>query len=95
MNRKNLLLGLTLLGTLTFGLAAQAQPPVVNIGERHGNLRAAQEHIVEAFQLVSQAQEANDSRLGGHAGRAKDLLQQADAELRMAADTANENGRPW
>lgn len=95
MNRKNLLLGLTLLGTLTFGLAAQAQQPVVNIGERHGNLRAAQEHIVQAFQLVSRAQEANDSRLGGHAGRAKDLLQQADAELRMAADSANENGRPW
>jgi hypothetical protein len=84
---------LLLLGSLAIAGFAQAQPgPVVNIGERHGNLRAAQEHIVQAYQLVSQAQSANDARLGGHAGRAKELLNQADAELRAAANVANDRG---
>ncbi|HEY0332426.1 MAG TPA: hypothetical protein VGC74_01750 [Stenotrophomonas sp.] len=84
---------LLLLGGLAIaGLAQAQQGPVVNIGERHGNLRAAQEHIVQAYQLVSQAQTANDARLGGHAGRAKELLAQADAELRQAASVANEHG---
>ena len=94
MNRKNLLPGLVLLGSLVFTVAAQAAPPV-DIGDRHGNLRAAQEQIDAAFQSISRAQEANDSRLGGHAGRAKELLQQASEELRMAADTANSNERRW
>lgn len=74
--------------------ASQAQEPTVNIGERHGNLRAAQEHIVQAYQLIGVAQQDNDSRLGGHAGRARELLIQADQELRQAANVANNNGRP-
>jgi len=95
MNRKNLLPGLVLLGSLVFTVAAQAAQPGVDIGDRHGNLRAAQEQIDAAFQSISRAQEANDSRLGGHAGRAKELLTQASEELRMAADTANDNQRRW
>ena len=74
--------------------ASQAQQPTVNIGERHGNLRAAQEHIVQAYQLIGVAQQDNDSRLGGHAGRARELLIQADQELRQAANVATNNGRP-
>jgi hypothetical protein len=74
--------------------ATQAQQPTVNIGERHGNLRAAQEHIVQAYQLIGVAQQDNDARLGGHAGRARELLIQADQELRQAANVANNNGRP-
>ena len=64
--------------------------PVVNIGTRHGNLRAAQQYIVAAFQRIGDAQRANHGQLGGHAQRAKDLLAQADEELRLAADVANE-----
>ena len=94
MNRKKLLPGLVLLGSLVFTVAAQAAPPV-DIGDRHGNLRNAQEHIAAAFEAISAAQQANDSRLGGHAGRAKELLTQASEELRMAADTANGNERRW
>ncbi|HYG07113.1 MAG TPA: hypothetical protein VD865_12010 [Stenotrophomonas sp.] len=84
-----------LLGALVVAGVAQAQQPVVNIGERHGNLRAAQEHIVQAYQLVGDAQQANDARLGGHAGKARQLLIQADQELRLAADAANHGGRNW
>jgi hypothetical protein len=69
------------------------QAPVVNISNRHGNLRSAQQDIVNAYQKVNQAQAANDGQLGGHAQRAKDLLAQADAELRQAANVANSEGR--
>jgi hypothetical protein len=84
-----------LFGALLVAGAAQAQQPTVNIGERHGNLRAAQEHIVQAYQLVGDAQQANDARLGGHAGKARQLLIQADQELRLAADAANNGGHNW
>jgi hypothetical protein len=68
-------------------------PPVVNISSyRHGNLAAAQSYIVQAYQMVSQAQQANDDQLGGHAARAKQLLSQADYELRQAANVSNEEG---
>ncbi|MBB4864751.1 hypothetical protein HNP46_003623 [Pseudomonas nitritireducens] len=76
---------------LAFGCSSQAGPPQVDIGERHGNLRAAQEHIVQAWRLIGEAQYDNNSKLGGHAGRARQLLAEADAELRAAADVANEH----
>jgi hypothetical protein len=69
------------------------QAPVVNIGNRHGNLRSAQTYIVDAYQKIETAQRDNDGQLGGHAQRAKELLIQADAELRQAANVANAEGR--
>lgn len=82
------LAGLLVLAALPRGLAAQA--PQVNIDrERHGNLAHAQEAIVEAWYAIDRAQQANDDKLGGHAGRAKELLDQAMEELRLAADVAN------
>lgn len=70
-----------------------AQAPVVNIYRRHGNLRAAQIAIVQAYQKIDAAQRENQDQLGGHAQRAKDLLTQADEELRLAANVANQEGR--
>jgi tellurite resistance protein len=72
---------------------AFAQAPVVNIYRRHGNLRAAQIAIVQAYQKIDAAQRDNQDQLGGHAQRAKDLLTQADEELRLAANVANQEGR--
>ena len=63
--------------------------PVVNIGKRHGELRAAQEAIVSAFDYVSSAQVNNHDELGGHAAKAKEYLNKADQELRQAAEFAN------
>jgi len=94
MNRITRFAPLALVGALALAGIAQAEEPVVNIGNEHGNLRTAQEHIVAAYQLVGQAQQDNDARLGGHAGRARQLLIQADQELRQAATSANNNGRP-
>jgi len=92
--KKSIFLGAAVGAALVFGCATQAQQgPMVDIGNRHGNLRQAQENIVQAWHLVSEAQEMNDSRLGGHAANAKRLLEQANDELRLAADVANEHER--
>ena len=69
-----------------------AQEPEQNVDpERHGNLAAAQRLVVEAFDRLSEAQEDNRYKLGGHAARAKDLLRQANDEIKLAADTANDH----
>ena len=82
-----------LLAVFTCGGVTFAQAPVVNIGNAHGNLRAAQSFIVQAYQRIDTAQHDNKEQLGGHAQRAKDLLIQADAELRAAANVSNAEGR--
>jgi hypothetical protein len=56
---------------------------------RHGNLAAAQELLRGAYDRLGDAQQANNSELGGHAARAKELLRQADDEIKLAAITAN------
>ncbi len=71
---------------------ALGQSPVVNIGTKHGNLRAAQEFIVNAYGKIDEAQKDNRDQLGGHAEKAKQHLEEADAELRAAADYANAHG---
>ena len=94
MKRKKAIVGTALLTALIFAGAAFAQAPVVNIDKRrHGNLAAAQEYIVQAYQKLDRAQAANDDQLGGHAQRAKELLTQADIEIRLAANVANSEGR--
>ena len=80
-------------GMLVTASAALAQEPAQNIGMRHGNLRAAQQSVLEAFDYITKAQIDNRYDLGGHAGRAKELLREASDELKMAAQTANSNER--
>jgi hypothetical protein len=73
--------------------ATYAQPPEQDISAfRHGNLAAAQSLVGQAFDRMTAAQEANEYRLGGHAGRAKELLREAAEEMKLAAIEANHNG---
>ena len=78
-------------GTLVLAAAsAFALEPVENIDPaRHGNLAAAQQLVRGAFDRLSDAL-ANDYRLGGHAVRAKELLQQARENISLAAMAANQ-----
>jgi hypothetical protein len=71
--------------------AVMAQkPPKRNISPvRHPNLAAAQRYTAQAFEKISAAQKANEWDLGGHAQRAKELLLEADKELKLAAEAAN------
>ncbi len=82
---------LTLLASTTImATLAGAQAPVATVDpQAHGNLAAAQQSIIQAFNSISAAQQANDDQLGGHAGRAKELLRQANDEISAAASVAD------
>lgn len=75
---------------LAFSALLIAQEPVRNIDPaRHGNLAAAQDLVRQAFDRITVAQQDNRYNLGGHAGRAKELLRQANEEIKAAAEAAN------
>jgi hypothetical protein len=54
-------------------------------------LLAAQPHIGGAFERIRGAQRANKDELAGHAGKALDLLGQANHELKEAAEYADQH----
>jgi hypothetical protein len=71
----------------------QAPPdhePSLNVSPyRHGNIARAQEFSRNAYDAMTQAQQANEFDMGGHAERAKQLLAQANDEMKLAAQWAN------
>ena len=90
--RKYLLLNLA--GLLVLGGMAVAQRPKENIsGARHPNLAAAQRLGQEAWERIVAAQQANEWDMEGHAQKAKNLLSDANRELKLAAEAANRNTR--
>jgi hypothetical protein len=78
---------------LIAGLAVAQQPaPKQNVSAgRHPNLAAAQRLTAQAFEKITAAQEANEFDLAGHAAKAKTLLDQANSELKLAAEQSNAN----
>jgi hypothetical protein len=77
---------------LLVATAAFAAPPVEDIsGKRHPNLAAAQRLSRGAWEKVTAAQKANEWDMDGHAAKAKELLDQVNNELKLAAETANKN----
>lgn len=92
MTRKNFILG-GVLGAVTFaGGFAIAQLPVNNVSaQRHPNLAAAQRLSQQAYEKITAAQQANEWDMDGHAAKAKELLDQVNEQLRIAANYANKN----
>ncbi|HEV3333441.1 MAG TPA: hypothetical protein VG096_20800 [Bryobacteraceae bacterium] len=82
----------TVLGSLfVLGGVAIAQLPKENIsGKRHPNLAAAQRMSQNAYEKILAAQQANEWDLQGHAQKAKELLEQVNNQLRMAATASNQ-----
>jgi hypothetical protein len=80
---------------VSFASVAIAQsPPVENVSKKkHPHLNAAQRLTEQAFNKITEAQQANEFDLGGHAQKAKDLLDQANRELKQAAEVSNQNHR--
>ena len=77
--------------TLLVGGAALARKPAENVsGKKHPNIAAAQRLSEQAFEKLSAAQSANEFDMQGHAKKAKELLEQANAEMKLAAEAANE-----
>ena len=57
------------------------------------NIAAAQRLCEQAFNKISAAQQANEWDMQGHAAQAKDLLDQANKQLKLAAEAANRNAK--
>ena len=98
---KKFVLGSTLVMALLFAGLAQAQMGAQqgqmkgqgqneNVSsKRHPNLSAAQHHIDQALEKITTGQQANEWDLGGHAKKAKELLDEANKEIKEAAEFAN------
>lgn len=75
-------------------MAVAQKKPVRNVsGKRHPNLAAAQRLSAAAYQKVVAAQSANEFDMGGHAQKAKELLDQVNNELKQAAEAANKDAK--
>jgi len=91
------LIGRSVLIATTLGVALYAQGPAPTPTidpNQHGNLAAAQSDIIDAYERIGAAQQANDAHLGGHAANAKNFLLQANAELQAAAQFADADQQP-
>jgi hypothetical protein len=88
--RKSILTGIA--GTLLLaGGALVAAAPVRNVSPaRHPNLAAAQRLSHQAYEKIVAAQQANEWDMQGHAQHAKELLDQVNNELKLAAEAANQ-----
>jgi hypothetical protein len=87
-----LLLALTGLtpGIMSAAPAPPQKKPAQNVSpKRHPNLARAQRQTENAFNSITAAQKANEFDLAGHAAKAKELLDQANQELKKAAEVAN------
>ena len=84
---RSLVIGLIAVGVFGGGALAFGQQVSKAL---HPNLAAAQNLIERAIARISDAQKANEYDMGGHAAKAKDLLDQAYAEIKLAAEAANQ-----
>lgn len=89
---KNMFVTATVAAALFCGGVALAQKPVEDISaKKHPNLAAAQNLSMKAWEKINAAQAANEWDMSGHASKAKELLDQVNQELKMAAESANKN----
>jgi hypothetical protein len=80
------------LALLCTSLGFAQKKPAQNVSpKRHPNIAAAQRLSAQAFQRIVDAQNANEWDLAGHAQKAKELLDEANKELKKAAEVANIN----
>ena len=81
-------------GIAAGGLMIAQGPPARNVNPgRHPNLAAAQRLAEQAYNKITAAQQANEWDMDGHAAKAKELLDQANRELKQAAEAANHHRR--
>jgi hypothetical protein len=86
MNLRKIVLG----SALGFALVATGFVAGQDVSwKRHPNLAAAQRLIDQAYAKISDAQGANEWDMDGHAAKAKDHLDQANREIKLAAMAAN------
>jgi hypothetical protein len=86
-------ISMLVLGAALLGGAAYAMPAQNVSAKKHPNIAQAQKLVMQAFDKVTAAQKANEYDMEGHAAKAKELLEQANNELKLAAEAANVNGK--
>jgi hypothetical protein len=85
---------LLVLGGIAGGIAIAEGQPATNVSKgKHPNLSAAQNLSLKAYDKINAAQTANEWDMQGHAKKAKELLEQVNAELKQAAQAANKNAK--
>jgi len=89
MKVRSIVFGSVIGAGLIAGGFTLAQPARNVSPERHPNLAAAQRLTAQAYDKIIAAQQANEWDMQGHAARAKQLLDQANNELKAAAEAAN------
>lgn len=73
-------------GTIAYAIAVFGQAPVVDIDiHQNRNLWKAQRNVVIAYESIQEAQKSDPRDPGRHAQKARDLLIQANKELKLAA----------
>jgi hypothetical protein len=94
MKMSKSLIGAVLCAALIGGGVAVAQKPEENVsGKKHPNLAAAQRLSQQALEKITAAQQANEWDMDGHAAKAKELREQVNKELKIAAEAANKNDK--
>jgi len=89
---KNVIFSLVVGMMVMAGSSAYAREPAQNVSARlHPNIAAAQSLSRQAYLKIVKAQKANNNDLDGHAQNAKELLIQANDELKEAALAASRN----
>jgi hypothetical protein len=83
---KTLIICIAVVGVLS---SCMSMPSERVSSSRHPNLAQAQTLIQNAIDKLSAAQMANEYDMGGHAAKAIQLLNQAYAEIKLAAEAAN------
>ena len=89
---RNIFLSAIVSTMILTGSAAFANEPVLDVSSKlNPNLAEAQKLIRQAYDRILKAQEANGWDSDGHAQNAKELLEQVNDELKLAADAVNKN----
>ena len=88
---KHFFTALAAAAALLIGSLAMAQPKQNVSAGRHPNIAAAQRLSLQAYEKIVAAQQANEWDMQGHAQKAKNLLDEVNRELKMAAEAANHN----
>src|ERR1039457_910060 len=92
VSMKHIMLSIIVSALVLSGVATYAEEPVLNVSPKlHPNIAAAQRLSRQAYNKIVAAQKANEYDLEGHAQKAKELLDQVNEELKLAAEAANKN----
>jgi hypothetical protein len=90
VTKQSLLIDTIFIAVLCCSGVLLAQAPVVDIDKKlHPNLALAQDHLVQATNYIAVAQRDEKYDMQGHAESARQLLMQANHELKLAAEAAN------